>query len=215
MKKISIAFIEDNHVFYQALKLLLIESKNFDLVGMFSNAESFIKDFPYIKPEIVLMDINLPGISGIEAVEKIKVEHPEVKIIILTVHDDDENIFNSLKAGADGYLLKKNALETLEESILLIKDGGSPITPVIANKIINYFKLKEENEITNDELSSLNIREIQVLNYISEGLLNKEIAEKIFLSVDSIKKITQAIYEKLQVRNRSEAIKKFLNQKKK
>ena len=214
MKKTSIAFIEDNQIFYQALKLLLLESKNFDLVGMFSNAESFIKDYPFIKPEIVLMDINLPGISGIEAVERMKSEFPEIKIIMLTVHDDDENIFNSLKAGADGYLLKKNALESLEESILLIKDGGSPITPIIANKIINFFKTKE-TETINDELSNLTSREINVLNYIAEGFLNKEIADKLFLSVDSIKKITQSIYEKLQVRNRSEAIKKYLNQKKK
>ena len=214
MKKTSIAFIEDNQIFYQALKLLLLESKNFDLVGMFSNAESFIKDYPFIKPEIVLMDINLPGISGIEAVERMKTEFPEIKIIMLTVHDDDENIFNSMKAGADGYLLKKNALESLEESILLIKDGGSPITPIIANKIINFFKTKE-TETINDELSNLTSREINVLNYIAEGFLNKEIADKLFLSVDSIKKITQSIYEKLQVRNRSEAIKKYLNQKKK
>lgn len=214
MKKTSIAFIEDNQIFYQALKLLLLESKNFDLVGMFSNAKSFIKDYPFIKPEIVLMDINLPGISGIEAVERMKTEFPEIKIIMLTVHDDDENIFNSLKAGADGYLLKKNALESLEESILLIKDGGSPITPIIANKIINFFKTKE-TETINDELSNLTSREINVLNYIAEGFLNKEIADKLFLSVDSIKKITQSIYEKLQVRNRSEAIKKYLNQKKK
>ena len=214
MKKTSIAFIEDNQIFYQALKLLLLESKNFDLVGMFSNAESFIKDYPFIKPEIVLMDINLPGISGIETVERMKTEFPEIKIIMLTVHDDDENIFNSLKAGADGYLLKKNALESLEESILLIKDGGSPITPIIANKIINFFKTKE-TETINDELSNLTSREINVLNYIAEGFLNKEIADKLFLSVDSIKKITQSIYEKLQVRNRSEAIKKYLNQKKK
>ena len=214
MKKTSIAFIEDNQIFYQALKLLLLESKNFDLVGMFSNAESFIKDYPFIKPEIVLMDINLPGISGIEAVERMKTEFPEIKIIMLTVHDDDDNIFNSLKAGADGYLLKKNALESLEESILLIKDGGSPITPIIANKIINFFKTKE-TETINDELSNLTSREINVLNYIAEGFLNKEIADKLFLSVDSIKKITQSIYEKLQVRNRSEAIKKYLNQKKK
>ena len=120
MKKISIAFIEDNQVFYQALKLLLLESKSFDLVGMFSNAESFIKDYPFIKPEIVLMDINLPGISGIEAVERMKTEFPEIKIIMLTVHDDDENIFNSLKAGADGYLLKKNALESLEEIAAMV-----------------------------------------------------------------------------------------------
>ncbi|WP_374441269.1 response regulator [Epilithonimonas sp.] len=210
--KIKISFVEDNQVFYHALKLLLMESQLFDLVGMFSNAESFIKDFPFIKPEIVLMDINLPGMSGIEAIEKIKTDYPETKCIVLTVLEDDEKVFNSLKAGADGYLLKKNALEKLEENILLIKDGGAPITPVIAHKIINYFQSKEKSTFK-EEFNNLNAREIQVLNYISEGLLNKEIAEKIFLSIDSIKKITQSIYEKLQVRNRSEAINKYFNQK--
>ena len=108
-------------------------------------------------------------------------------------------------------MLKKNALESLEESILLIKEGGSPITPIIANKIINFFKSKDSESCKN-QLDNLNSREINVLNYISEGLLNKEIADKLFLSIDTIKKITQNIYEKLQVRNRSEAIKKYLDQ---
>ena len=109
--KIKIAFVEDNNLFYQSLKLLLLESEEFDIVGMFSNAESLIKDFPYINPEIVLMDLNLPGMSGVETVSIIKKDFPETKLIILTVLEDDDNIFNSLKAGADGYLLKKDSLE--------------------------------------------------------------------------------------------------------
>mgnify|MGYP002146631846 FL=1 len=210
--KTKIAFVEDNQIFYQALKLLLIENQNFDLVGMFSNAESFIQEYPFIKPEIVLMDINLPGISGIEAVQKIKMNFPDSKFIMLTVLDDEEKIFQSLKAGADGYLLKKNALENLEENILMIKNGGSPLTPVIAQKIIRYFKSTENPQIC-QEIELLSPRELIVLGYISEGLLNKEIADKMFLSVDAIKKIAQNIYEKLQVRNRSEAINKYLNQR--
>ena len=135
--KIKIAFVEDNNLFYQSLKLLLLESEEFDIVGMFSNAESLIKDFPYINPEIVLMDLNLPGMSGVEAVSIIKKDFPETKLIILTVLEDDDNIFNSLKAGADGYLLKKDSLEKLTENILLIREGGAPITPSIAKKIID------------------------------------------------------------------------------
>lgn len=211
--KIKIAFVEDNNLFYQSLKLLLLESEEFDIVGMFSNAESLIRDFPYILPEIVLMDINLPGMSGVEAVSAIKKDYPETKLIILTVLEDDDNVFNSLKAGADGYLLKKDSLEKITEKILLIKEGGAPITSSIAKKIIDYFK--SENDRNNYlEINTLTPRELEVLNHISNGLLNKEIADKLFLSIDAIKKIAQSIYEKLQVRNRSEAIKKYLNNKK-
>jgi NarL family two-component system response regulator LiaR len=210
---IKIAFIEDNNLFYQALKLLLFESKEFDIVGMFSNAESLIKDFPYINPEIVLIDINLPGISGVEAVSILKRDYPETKLIILTVLEDDDHIFNSLKAGADGYLLKKDSLEKLAENIMVIQDDGAPITPSIAKKIIHYFRT--ENAGTGDpDISTLSPRELEILNHISNGLLNKEIADRLFLSIDAIKKIVQSIYEKLHVRNRGEAIKKFLDQRK-
>ena len=211
--KIKIAFVEDNNLFYQSLKLLLLESEEFDIVGMFSNAESLIKDFPYINPEIVLMDLNLPGMSGVETVSIIKKDFPETKLIILTVLEDDDNIFNSLKAGADGYLLKKDSLEKLTENILLIREGGAPITPSIAKKIIDYFKT-DNNGNSISEINTLTSRELEVLNHISHGLLNKEIADKLFLSIDAIKKIAQNIKEKLQVRNRSEAIKKYLDHKK-
>lgn len=199
--KTKIAFVEDNTIFYKALKLLLFESEKFDVVGMFSNAESLIKDFPYINPEIILMDINLPGMTGVEAVSIIKKEFPNAKQIILTVLEDDENVFNSLKAGADGYLLKRNSLEKLEENIMMIKDGGAPISPSIASKIINYFQT-QENDNLSSEINNLSVRELEVLVLISNGHLNKEIADKLFLSIDAIKKIAQNIYEKLQVRNR-------------
>ncbi|SDM04124.1 response regulator [Chryseobacterium taihuense] len=211
--KIKIAFVEDNNLFYQSLKLLLLESEEFDIVGMFSNAESLIRDFPYIIPEIVLMDINLPGMSGVEAVSAIKKDYPETKLIILTVLEDDDNVFNSLKAGADGYLLKRDSLEKITEKILLIQEGGAPITSSIAKKIVDYFKTENDRNNTL-EINTLTPRELEVLNHISNGLLNKEIADKLFLSIDAIKKIAQSIYEKLQVRNRGEAIRKYLDNKK-
>lgn len=211
--KIKIAFVEDNNLFYQSLKLLLLESEEFDIVGMFSNAESLIRDFPYILPEIVLMDINLPGMSGVEAVSAIKKDYPETKLIILTVLEDDDNVFNSLKSGADGYLLKRDSLEKITEKILLIQEGGAPITSSIAKKIVDYFKTENDRNNTL-EINTLTPRELEVLNHISNGLLNKEIADKLFLSIDAIKKIAQSIYEKLQVRNRGEAIRKYLDNKK-
>ncbi|WP_028122669.1 response regulator [Epilithonimonas tenax] len=209
--KIKIAFVEDNHLFYQALKLLLFDSEQFDIVGMFSNAESCIKDFPYIHPEIVLMDISLPGMHGLEAVSIIKKDYPNTKLIVLTVLEDDENIFNALKAGADGYLLKRDSLEKLTENIMVIQSGGAAIAPSIAKKIVDYFRVVNSNT---SEIETLSERELEVLNHISNGLLNKEIADKLFLSVDAIKKNTQSIYQKLQVRNRTEAIKKYFDYKK-
>ncbi|MCZ4242417.1 response regulator [Pedobacter punctiformis] len=205
---IKIAFIEDNQVFYHAIKILILENEQFDLVGMFSNAESFLKDFEFIKPEIVLMDIDLPGMSGIEAIASVKANYPDTKIIVLTVHDGEENIINSLKAGADGYLLKKSSLENLSESINVILNGGAPITPAIAHKIVLHFQ-KEQSHA--GDMNNLTSREKEVLSYISEGLLNKEIAEKMFISIDAIKKHAQSIYAKIQVRNRAEAMKKYLN----
>ena len=209
--KIKIAFVEDNHLFYQALKLLLFDSEQFDIVGMFSNAESCIKDFPYIHPEIVLMDISLPGMHGLEAVSIIKKDYPNTKLIVLTVLEDDENIFNALKAGADGYLLKRDSLEKFTENIMVIQSGGAAIAPSIAKKIVDYFRVVNSNT---SEIETLSERELEVLNHISNGLLNKEIADKLFLSVDAIKKNTQSIYQKLQVRNRTEAIKKYFDYKK-
>ena len=209
--KIKIAFVEDNHLFYQALKLLLFDSEQFDIVGMFSNAESCIKDFPYIHPEIVLMDISLPGMHGLEAVSIIKKDYPNTKLIVLTVLEDDENIFNALKAGADGYLLKRDSLEKFTENIMVIQSGGAAIAPSIAKKIVDYFRVVNSNT---SEIETLSERELEVLNHILNCLLNKEIADKLFLSVDAIKKNTQSIYQKLQVRNRTEAIKKYFDYKK-
>lgn len=206
MKKIKIAFVEDNQVFFQAIKLLILENPNFDLVGMYTNAESIITELDFIAPDIVLMDIDLPGMTGIEAVSQIKKIKPATKIVMLTVHDDEDKIFSALKKGANGYLLKKNSLEKLAEEIILITEGGAPISPTIANKIIAFFKQEE-----NADLKTLSDKELQILKLIAQGMLNKEIADKVFLSIDSVKKYTQSIYEKLHVRNRSEAVNKYLS----
>jgi NarL family two-component system response regulator LiaR len=126
----------------------------------------------------------------------------------LTVFEDEKTIFKSLKAGADGYLLKKDSAAFIDDKILYINKDEAAISPSIALKVINYFKTKKQNV---PEINELNERELQVLEFIAKGHLNKEIADKLFLSIDSIKKIAQTIYQKLYVRNRSEAIKKYLD----
>ena len=211
-KNIKIAFVEDNQVFFQALKILLLENKNFDLVGMFSNAESLIRELSFTLPDVVIMDLDLPGMSGIEAIQLIKKQFTSIKILVLTVHDDEDRIFKSLRAGADGYLLKKNSLESLDEKIYTIINEGSPISVEVSKKVLSYFQ-KDLNLKNVPELKTLTEKELEILELISEGHLNKEIADKMFTSIDSVKKHVQMIYEKLNVRNRSEAINMFLTGK--
>src|SRR5258705_4885250 len=124
---IKVSFIEDSPIAYKAIKPILQESPLIDLVGMYSNAESFINEYAFMRPDIVLVDIQLPGMSGIEVIYTVKAEFPEAKFIVLTVSDDAETIFKTLKAGAGGYLLKKNSFENLVEEIVLFSEGGAPI----------------------------------------------------------------------------------------
>jgi len=159
---------------HKAIKTILQESPLLDLVGMYSNAESFINEYAFMRPDIVLVDIQLPGMSGIEVIYTVKAEFPEAKFIVLTVSDDAETIFKTLKAGAGGYLLKKNSFENLVEEIVLFSEGGAPITPVIAAKIINYFKQDNVSNIT----KKLTEKEKDILELIVQGNLYKEIAER-------------------------------------
>jgi NarL family two-component system response regulator LiaR len=204
---IKVAFVEDNPVFFQIIKQKLKNNSNVDLVGAFSTAESLLNEISYITPDIILMDLELPKMSGIEAIEIIKGGKINTRVIVLTIFDDDENIFKSLKAGADGYLLKKDAVAFIEDKILFLNKNEAPISPSIALKVISYFRSKKQNV---SEFHELTERELIVLEFIAKGYMNKEIADKLFLSVDSIKKISQTVYHKLYVRNRSEAIKKYL-----
>jgi NarL family two-component system response regulator LiaR len=205
---LKVAFVEDNPVFYHTLKVKLGKNERVELVGAFSTAEGLLSELNYIMPNLILMDLDLPKISGIEAIIKIKEIDARIRVIVLTVFDDEETIFDSLKAGADGYLLKKDSANFIDEKILFIDKNEAAISPSIALKVINYFRNKKQNVL---EINELNDRELQVLEFIAKGCLNKEIADKLFLSIDSIKKIAQNIYQKLYVRNRSEAIKKYLD----
>lgn len=204
----KVAFVEDNPVFFQTLKIKLIQNERVNLVGAFSTAEALLSELNYINPEVVLMDLDLPKISGVEAIFKIKQFNSRIRVIVLTVYDDEQTVFNSLKAGADGYLLKKDSSSFIEDRLLFIDKKEAVISPSIAYKVISYFRNKKQSV---PEINELNERELQVLEFIAKGYLNKEIADKLYLSIDSIKKIAQNIYQKLYVRNRSEAVKKYLD----
>ncbi|WMW77390.1 response regulator transcription factor [Flavobacterium sp. 20NA77.7] len=210
---IKVVFVEDNMVFHKGLKLVLQNSKEIDLVGMYSTAESLINDFEFVAPDVVVMDIDLPGMNGIEAISLLKKNHKATKFLVLTVHEN-ENLIQALKSGADGYLVKKNSFDSIEEEIITLSKGGFPITPDILDELKNYFQNNGSKDTKNNPVFDLlTEKERHVLELVSEGFLNKEIANKINLSIDSVKKITQHIYEKLEVRNRSEAVNKYLSHK--
>jgi DNA-binding NarL/FixJ family response regulator len=202
---IKVCFVEDSPVGFNALKLLLQESPLIEVAGMYATGEALISEYSFIRPDIVIMDLELPGISGIETIFTIKAEFPEAKFLVLTVKEDEEIVFKALKAGAGGYLLKKHSLENIVSEIVLFAQGGAPITPVIATKIIQFFTKDASYAV----FSKLTDREKDILQLIVDGFLYKEIADQKSITIDGIKKHVSKIYEKLQVRTRSEAIKKY------
>ena len=204
MKRICI--VEDQQIAIDAIKLILRGSEHLEIIGTFNVAEDFIHVYGELNPDVSLVDLDLPGISGVEAITFIKSAYPGAKMLVLTNFNDEEKIFNALRAGADGYLLKKDALNNLESSILSLFDGGAPMTAEIARKVILHF----QKQVGSHEFTTLTEKEKIVLQLLVDGLLYKEIADQMQVGIDAIKKHTQKIYEKLQVRTRSEAIKKFL-----
>lgn len=211
---IRTVFVEDNMIFHKGLKIVLQSSDEIDLVGMYSTAESLMNDFDFVKPDVVIMDIDLPGMNGIQAISLLKKNSGTTKFLVLTVHEN-ENLISALKSGADGYLVKKNSFNSIEKEIIKLHKGGFPITPNILDELKNYFQnnTSDKEQKNNAICDLLTEKERFVIELISEGYLNKEIANKINLSIDSVKKTTQHIYEKLEVRNRSEAINKYLSNK--
>jgi DNA-binding NarL/FixJ family response regulator len=162
---------------------------------------------PKDKPEVVLMDINLPGMNGVECVRRLKQIAPEIAAVMLTAYEDTENIFNALAAGATGYLLKRAPRAELLDAIREVRRGGSPMTTHIARKVVQSFQKQSAAAPTGEALS---VREQEVLDHLSQGFLYKEIAEKMGISYETVHTYIRRIYEKLQVRTRTEAVAKFL-----
>jgi DNA-binding NarL/FixJ family response regulator len=201
---IRLAIVEDNHNIRNTLLEILSHRKELECNAIYSNAESFLKDFEELKVDVVLMDINLPGISGIECVRRIKPNHPEVQFLICTVLEDNDKIFDSLCAGATGYILKNTPPEKFFEAIKEIYQGGSPMSGVIARKVAGSFYTPSSVNLP----GILSSREMEVLEYVSKGLSYKVIAEKLFISFETVRTHIRNIYEKLHVNSRIEALNK-------
>ena len=204
---ITVSIVEDSDKLRETLVRVLNRADGFRCVSQYANAEDALKDLPQAKPDVVLMDINLPGMNGVECVRQLKKIAPEIQVMMLTVYEDTENIFDALAAGASGYMLKRTAGKELLEAIAEVKNGGSPMTTHIARKVTQSFQKAGPSPKSTENLSQ---REQEVLDLLSQGHLYKEIADKLGISYETVHTYVRRIYEKLQVRTRTEAVAKFL-----
>lgn len=205
---IKVAVVEDDKTVREGLEILLNGFPGFSCIAAFSNAEEALANIPELLPDVVLMDINLPGISGIECIISLKLLELPVLFIMLTVFEDPDAIFESLAAGASGYLLKNTPPARLMEAIQDVYRGGSPMSGEIARKVVESFHNPKRKSL---EAYGLTSRENEILSCLSRGLLYKEIGEQLNISIDTVRSHIRHIYEKLHVQNRTEAILKYLN----
>ena len=206
---ISISIVEDNDKLRGTLAKVIGRADGFRFATDYANAEEAIADLPKVRPDVVLMDINLPGMNGVECVRKLKTLLPQTQVMMLTVYEDTENIFKALAAGANGYMLKRTPTKDLIEAIREMQRGGSPMTTHIARLVVQSFQ-KTKAPSSGGDLSDLSEREQQVLDLLAQGLIYKEIAEKLSIGYETVHTYIRRIYEKLQVRTRTEAVAKFL-----
>jgi DNA-binding NarL/FixJ family response regulator len=206
-QSIRVALVEDDASIRGALEIVLNGAPGFECVGAFASAEDALVQLPPRKPDVVLMDIQLPHMSGVECVRKLKEQHPEIQILMLTVFEDDELVFDSLAAGATGYLLKRTPPGEILEGIAEVHRGGSPMSSYIARKVVRSFQKPPRGAGTNLPLSE---REREILGHLAKGYRYKEIADTLAISLDTVRTHLRRIYEKLHVHSRTEAVVKFL-----
>ena len=204
---IKVVIVEDKEEIREGLAVLINGSPRLRCIATYPDAERALAQIPGLQPDVVLMDIQLPRMSGIECVVKLKERYPDLQIMMLTVYEDDDNVFKSIVAGASGYVLKKTPPSELLDAISDLHNGGSPMSDRIARKVVQAFQQMGKSS---KETENLTQRESEVLSYVSKGYQDKEIAEKFFLSSETVRTHLRNIYKKLHVRSRTEATLKYL-----
>jgi DNA-binding NarL/FixJ family response regulator len=204
---ITLAIVEDLDEVRDGLKNFISLSQDFKVLNTFKTAEDAVIGLPILNPDIVIMDINLPGMNGIECIRQVKDKSPGTQFMMFTVYENDEKVFEALKAGASGYLLKNTGLVQLIESLKELHNGGSPMSANIARKLVTLFRSDQKQT---PSLETLSHRENEILQLLSKGLLYKEIADQLAISVSTVRQHIHHIYKKLHVQNRTEAINKAL-----
>lgn len=202
---ITIVIVEDLDEVRDGLKNFISLSPDFQILETFKTAEEALFELPKLQPEIVIMDINLPGMNGIDCIRQAKEQCPKTQFMMFTVYENDDKVFDALKAGASGYLLKNTGLVQLIESLKELHNGGSPMSANIARKLVTVFREKEKEFESVDLLSP---RENDILQLLAKGLLYKEIADQLSISTSTVRQHIHHIYKKLHVQNRTEALNK-------
>ena len=208
---ITVAIVDDENKLRESIATFVDGSPGFRCVSRYGSAEAALHHLPADLPDVVLMDINLGEISGIECVERLKARFPDLQILMLTVYEDTEKIFRALAAGADGYLLKRSSPTKLLAAIREVHGGGSPMTSSIARKVVASFqKQKPAVNATGEKTGQLSPREQAVLEGLAKGWTYKQLASELDISIDTIRTYIRRIYEKLHVQSRTEAVAKYL-----
>jgi DNA-binding NarL/FixJ family response regulator len=200
---INIVVYDDNDARRKSLEALLLLSDGVECVGSFSDCSTVLQDMKSLQPSLVLMDIEMPNVNGIEGVKKIKQHYPAIKIIMQTVFEDEEKIFAALQAGAEGYLLKTASAEKIIQGILDVNNGGAFMTPSVALRVMKFFNNQPAAEM---QTHALTIKEKEVLKNLTDGLSYKMVADKMGISYFTVNSHVKKIYEKLQVHSVGEAI---------
>jgi len=211
MKEIRVAIFEDNHQLRDGLYNLLEASNDFTCVGAFANCVHVLDNIEETRPDVILMDIEMPEVSGIVAVKRVRDKFPNVKILMETIFEDDDKIFQSICNGAQGYILKNTPPDEILNSIKEIHEGGAPMSPVVASKVLSLFRHNLSNE--KNELFNLSPREKEILKCLVDGMSYKLIADACFISADTVNGHIKNIYKKLQVHSKGEAVAKAIKGK--
>lgn len=212
MKKsvITVAIVEDVRGTRENLVELLKRAPGLKCAGTFGSGEDAVKSLPSLAPDVVLMDVNLPGITGVQSVAQLKAVLPKTQFLMLTAYDNGDLIFESLRSGASGYLMKNTEPDEIVHAIEQVHAGGSPMSMQIARKVVNHF---QEIKKPSSEFEQLTPREREILSLLAKGFLYKEIADQLKISLHTVRGHVHLVYEKLHVQSRSEAIIKYLGQK--
>jgi DNA-binding NarL/FixJ family response regulator len=207
--KAGVVIVEDDRAVRENLEALIRTDDRLRLLGAFASAEDALRELPLLQPSLVVMDINLPRMSGIDCVVRLKILLPRVLVLMLTVYEDDDSIFRALKAGANGYLVKRDAAEKLLEALQEVQHGGAPMSAHIARQVVQFFHPSETPAIESERLSP---RESEILDQLVKGLVLKEVADQLGIGLETVRTHVTHIYQKLHVRSRTEAVVKYLRQ---
>lgn len=209
-KKIAVVYYDDNDSLRSSLSLLIQSTEDMELLAAFCNADTVKNDMEALKPDVVLMDIDMPGRNGIDGVRISRSTFPSAQVIMLTVFDDEDKIFNALRNGASGYLLKNSSPEQILTAIREVYKGGSPMTANIARKVLQYFQNQQKSELSDYKLT---LREVEILKELLNGNSYKMIGACLHITLDTVRTHIRNIYDKLHVNSKSEAILKVINER--